>query len=333
LIVRIRTIHIALLLLLPCGLRAQTAVAEALAWPPPPDPARILYTRSISGDRDIEGERSFLGKVWDFIVGAEQQRRVMVQPLAVAVDAAGNLYVSDPGARCVHVFHFADEKYTRITEGKAGSLVSPTGLAAAPDGGMYISDAERKTVTLYDGDGDPQLDISGMFARPTGLAVMGNRLFVVDTGNNAVFVFTLRGEFLYRFGSRGTDAGMFNFPVYLAARERLFVVDAMNFRVQILSDSGKAIGMFGRQGSSIGTFAHPKGIALDPDGHVYVTDTMHDIIQIFDQDGQLLLVVGGSGSAPGQFESPSGICIDGKGRIFVADALNKRIQQFQYVSR
>ena len=108
-IVRINTIHIALLLL-PCALHAQTAATEALAWPPSPDPARILYTRSISGDRDIEGERSFLGKVWDFIVGAEQQRRMLVQPLAVAVDVTGNLYVSDPGARCVHVFDFADEK-------------------------------------------------------------------------------------------------------------------------------------------------------------------------------------------------------------------------------
>jgi hypothetical protein len=80
-----------------------------------------------------------------------------------------------------------------------------------------------------------------------------------------------------------------------------------------------------------GYFAQPKGIALDPEGHLYVVDANFEAVQIFDTDGNLLLAFGHEGSGPGEFWLPTGIHIDPHGRIWVADSYNKRVQVFDYL--
>jgi DNA-binding beta-propeller fold protein YncE len=306
---------------------------QELVWPSPPDSARIRYLSSITSEKDIEGEPSFLKKVWNFIVGADKITHVLAQPVGVAVGPDGVLYVADPAARCVHVIDIEDEDYERISHAYSGALESPVGIVWANDELFFVSDSERRIVAAYDEDGDPLFTISDYFGRPTGLAVLDGKLYVVDTGMHKVLVFDLEGHILREFGSRGSEAGAFNFPVYITGDDDLYIVDALNFRVQVLRKDGTPVRHFGTQGSQAGKFAHPKGIALDSDGNVYVVDALFDAFQVFDQAGRLLLIVGGSGAGPGSFSNPAGICIDNANRIYVADALNHRIQVFQYLGK
>jgi DNA-binding beta-propeller fold protein YncE len=80
-----------------------------------------------------------------------------------------------------------------------------------------------------------------------------------------------------------------------------------------------------------GYFAQPKGVAVDPDGHLYVIDSQFEAMQIFDDTGALLLNIGEQGSAPGEFWLPTGIFIDAHGRIWIADSFNHRVQVFDYL--
>jgi DNA-binding beta-propeller fold protein YncE len=321
-------------------LLACVAVAEmwaqeappALVWPGPPQEPRIRFLQHISGPADIGVERSFLRKIFDWVIGTDDDASsAMVKPLGVTVDRGGQLYVTDPGAGCVHIFDRANKEYSRLTTSGEDQLRSPVGVAVADDGTIYVTDSERREVVVYDADGDERQVIRGVFQRPTGVVIHNGKLYVVDTLANRVLVFDLQGKFLFDFGRRGAGEGEFNFPVFLASSDRLVLVDAMNFRVQTLGDSGRALGSFGKAGDVQGTFANPKGIAVDRDGRIYVADALFDAFQIFDSTGALLLVVGASGKGDGEFSIPEGVCLDGENRVYIVDSLNRRVQMFQVI--
>ena len=81
----------------------------------------------------------------------------------------------------------------------------------------------------------------------------------------------------------------------------------MNYRVEIFDADGKFISQFGRHCDGCGCFAHPKGIAVDSDGHIWVADPMLDLLQAFNREGQLLAFIGGHGDLLGQFSSLVGV--------------------------
>ena len=107
----------------------------------------------------------------------------------------------------------------------------------------------------------------------------------------------------------------------------------MNFRVQLLNSNLTPLRSIGMVGRGPGAFASPKGVAFDPDGHLFVVDGLFENVQVFARDGALLLAVASGGQGFGQLTLPTGICIDSAGRIALADAGNSRIQILRYESR
>lgn len=156
-------------------------------------------------------------------------------------------------------------------------------------------------------------------------------VYVADAGRHTIHVFDAVGEPLKEMGLRGTGPGRFNFPTHLCMDEagQLYVSDTLNYRIQVFGPDDRFVRMFGQQGDRPGNFAHPCGIAADRAGNVYVTDRQFENIQIFDAQGRILMALGQEGSGPGEFWLPAGLFIDGHERIYVADSFNKRIQIFE----
>jgi DNA-binding beta-propeller fold protein YncE len=308
----------------------QSSVSE-LVWPPPPQKARIKHLRTISNLNEVASEKGFFSRVLSFLFGGTETRHGFVQPVGITVSSSGVIYIADPGANCVHILNLDEKEYNVISETKIGKLKSPVGLASSSNGYLYISDSERKEILVLDDDLSLQFVIRNNFVRPTGIHIIDGKLYVIDTGQNKIFVFDLSGNYISEFGKRGSGDGEFNYPVQLCARNSIYIVDALNFRIQMCDAAGKFTGKFGAIGNSAGSFANPKSIALDSEGHVYVTDALMDNFQIFDNNGQLLLVVGTKGSGDGEFMSPSGIAIDSNDTIYIVDSLNKRLQIFRYM--
>jgi DNA-binding beta-propeller fold protein YncE len=303
-----------------------------LVWPPTPQKARIKFVQTISSLKDVSSEPGFLSRIFGWLFGSEEATRWLVQPVAVAVSKDGELYISDPGAKCIHVLDLKNKKHHFISETKYGNLISPVGLAFSLDKKIFISDSERGEVIVLDEYGDALFRIKNRLVRPTGITIAAGKLYVIDTAQHKILVFDLNGNFLFEFGRRGSGQGEFNYPVHLTAfGSNLYGVDAMNYRIQIFDLDGKFISTFGDVGNAAGTFAHPKSASIDSDGNIYVTDALMDVFQIFNKDGKLLLVVGSKGIADGEFMSPSGITVDSSDNIYVADALNRRIQIFRYL--
>jgi DNA-binding beta-propeller fold protein YncE len=306
---------------------------EMLVWPQPPERPRIRYIGSISTEADLEKQISWTQGLGDLLFG-QKKMGVLVAPYAVAMDRHDRLFVTDTTGGVVHAFNLNTRAYKQFTDIPDNMKLSkPVGLAIVDDW-IYVVDSALREVCVFDGKGK----FRGRFGserliRPSGIAYYPEQdeLYVSDTGGHVVNVFNKSGDFIRTIGSRGIEAGQFNFPthIWVDRSGKLYVSDTLNYRVQVFSSQGQFLNMFGEHGDYPGNFAHPCGIATDGFGNIYVTDRQFENVQIFNRQGQILMAFGQEGSQAGQFWLPAGIFIDSRNRIYVADTFNKRIQIFE----
>ena len=305
--------------------------SASLVWPQPPERARIKHLQTIASMESFQPQKGFFAKVFGFLFGKEHQAGWLVQPVGIAVSRDNVIFVCDPGARGVHILNIGKKEYDFLGGTKLGLFHSPVGCAIDTEGLLYVTDSDVGDIVVLNNDYDPVLHITSHLQRPTGIQVIGGRIYVTDTGRHTVVVFDQKGNFLFEFGHRGAGVGEFNYPTQLQVRDSIAVLDALNYRIQKFDLSGKFGSTFGDLGNVAGRFAAPKSIAFDSDGNYYVDDALMDNIQIFDKSGQLLLIVGRRGNRDGEFMSPSGMFIDTQDKIYLVDVLNKRLQIFQYM--
>ncbi len=326
-----RTALFSLALLMAC---TQAFGGTGPSWPPS-EPARVRFTGSFSGPKELGIARTgILEFLRALLFGKEDQR--LVRPYGVAVRPDGKLIcVTDPGLRAVHVFDLGSGASSLIRGPRGQELATPIAAALDAAGRLYVADSGRAVVVAFDLSGRQRYVIQGL-KRPTGLAVWKDRLYVADTLAHKVLVYRTdaRGATLvFRFGSRGTAPGQFNFPVDLCVdgHGRLLVNDTLNFRVQVFDLQGNPTGSIGSAGDSTGHFQRSKGIGADSDGNLYVVDALASTVQIFDLGARFLMNFGGPGAGDGEFWLPSGLAFDASDRLYVADTYNRRVQTFQYV--
>jgi sugar lactone lactonase YvrE len=184
---------------------------------------------------------------------------------------------------------------------------------------------------------------TGEFKSNYGVCVNDNNdVYVADTSNNRIQMFTKDGAFVTSWGpSSGVVHGHANGQLYLpyaiaaSADGTVFVADTYNERIQQFSVSGTYVTSWGKAASATGTgpgeFCTAVGIAADRAGFVYVADQYNHRVQKFSSNGtyvSALGTVGVSGTAAGVFYRPYGVCVDLTGNIFVSDLGNNRIQKF-----
>ena len=241
-----------------------------------------------------------------FRVGAENPG-MLLRPIGIDVDGAGNLYVADATAKAIMVYD-RDGKFLRV------AVVAKIG--------------------------EPPL-----FSRLTSVTVdkKGERLYVVDIGGtdpatgpefHRIRVFDAgTGVHLFDIGGRGSLPGQLNLPrdVAIGKNNELYVVDSGNFRVQVFDAEGKYLRAFGKIGKQLGDFSRPKEIAIDKEGNVYVIDTLFGNFQIFNSQGELLLYIGSRSAAdgPALYQLLAGIAVDEDGRIYVVDQLYRKVEIFR----
>lgn len=231
-------------------------------------------------------------------VGDEEGEGQLIKPVGIDIDAAGQLYVADIGAKAIMVYG-RDRKFLRRIGGE-----------------KWFSRLSSVTVD------------------PAGKKVYGVDIGGVSSDQHRVRVFNaVTGQHLMDIGRRGNGPGEFNLPRDLAIGldGRLYVVDGGNFRVLVFDRDGKYLQSFGSVGKQYGQFARPKEVATDPEGNVYVVDAAFGNFQVFNPDGELLMFVGDRSErdGPAKYMLPSGIAVDEDGRIYVVDQWFRKIDIYR----
>ena len=207
-------------------------------------------------------------------------------PEGVAFDNDNHLYVAD----CVNnrVQKFTINGVYLLQFGSEGSgnkkLKQPKGLTVR-NSKVNISDCRNKCISVFQTDSVFLHTIgSGQLGSPHDVAVNGNnQLLVVDYCHNCIYTFTLDGDYVGKFSTRGSGTGQLSSPYSVAVDLYGFILVANtgNHRVSIFDKDGNYINCFGSEGSAIGQFQHPYGIAVHANGNIYVSDHGNKRIQIF----------------------------------------------------
>jgi tripartite motif-containing protein 71 len=118
----------------------------------------------------------------------------LTEPSQLYITRNDQVLVSDQGAGCIRIYDY----YGNFLFDIGGDVLSiPKGLAANREGIIFVADAGESRVVVFDSAGRMVAKIGapgdklGAFQNPSDVALVENRLFVLDTDNNRVQVFTI----------------------------------------------------------------------------------------------------------------------------------------------
>ncbi len=247
-------------------------------------------------------------------------------PNAVALDAAGNMYISDGGVYCSgpggNTVRKVDPNGTITTVAGTGEpgfsgdggpatkaqLDFPAGVAVDGDGNLYISDENNLRIRKVDKDGII-----------TTFAGTGKEGYSGDGGPATSS--QLRDTGGIAFDDRGN--------LYLADYTSVRKIDRSG-TITTVAGTGKA-GFSGDGGPATEAKVIAYHITLDASGKIYFTDTENNRVRMVDRDGIIHTVAGsgktgysgdGGPATKATFEAPWGIAVDGEGNLFIADHQN-----------
>lgn len=246
-------------------------------------------------------------------------------PSALALDGAGNLYVSD-------------------SENQTIRKITPAGIVTTVAGSVG-------NIGSIDGTGS-----AARFAEPQGVTAddAGNA-YVADTFNNTIrkinpdrVVTTMAGVPAGEDGGAVDGTGItarFQVPsgVAVDTARNAYVADTWNHTIRKITPFGEVTtlaGLAGFSGSDDGTgsgarFNIPEGVAVDTVGNVYIADTQNDTIRKITPEGIVSTLAGLAGSfgyadgigSAARFDHPKALAMDNAGSVYVADTGNDVIRK------
>jgi sugar lactone lactonase YvrE len=249
-------------------------------------------------------------------------------PFGVAVDAAGNLYISD-----------AENHRIRRVDAATGNISTIAGTGS----GRYTGDGgQAAAATLY---------------RPYGLAfdVNGN-LFVADSTNNVIRRIAPDGVITTVAGNnRGAYAGdggpatsaSLNSPYGIAfdSAGAMYIADRSNHRIRKVAPDGTISTYLGVGSSSFrgdggpaaqAGISEPYAVAVDSAGNLYVADNGNRRIRKAAPNGGTVSTIAGNGNlSPVADGGPAnatpttahGVAVDSVGNVYIADGQNNRLRK------
>ena len=218
-------------------------------------------------------------------------------------------------------------------------FLQPSDVEVGKDHRIYVLDGVNNQVKVFDEKG-PFLfsfgsrgQAKGQFESPLGLSIDSTgRVFVADTGNRRVQLFSAEGKAQSEFSITLKDAQHLCDPVDLALdekRNRIYVVDNENHKVLLYTlDKFSFLESWGKEGDGRQEFRYPFFIAAGKDGTVLIVDVLNTRVQAWDPKGRAVSTIGEWGVDVSQFYRPKGVCVDKDNRVFASDSYLGAIQVF-----
>lgn len=177
-------------------------------------------------------------------------------------------------------------------------LNGPAAIAIDPRGRVYVADLGNHRVLVLSQKQGRVVDIIQSGKRqglnsPQDLALANGLLYVADTLNHEIDIYSREGRFRSSFGAQGFNYDDLNGPTSLAVGESgdLFVIDKGNASIKVFNHTGVLLDVY--DGARLGGIPNfnPAYLALGPDGILYVADRLGGRLAVLTQRGLLLDVI------------------------------------------
>lgn len=264
-------------------------------------PGEFVYPRAVAYSEttdsyfvvDRAGRVQHLDSRGSFIGGWQMPRFERGKPVGLTVGPDGNLWVPDTHYSRVIVFDPLGNvvrEFGEFGEGP-GQFILPTDVAFDPDGRVYVSEyGGNDRVQVFDRRGNVVGVIGRIgrgeeeLARPQSIVILDDELFIADSCNHRISVWSLDGRHLRNLGRVGSGPGEFRFPygIDVDREGKLVVCEFGNNRVQRIDPrDGTSLGTWGRPGRAPGELVTPWAVAVDQSGRVVAVDGGNNRLQVF----------------------------------------------------
>ena len=232
----------------------------------------------------------------------------------IAVNAIGNIAVTDNCKNCVYIF---DKNGTCLRKiGVKGQFKDPFRVTYLNDDEILIADKGNSRIQ--------QINIqTGTVVKTLGKAGAGEfccpfdvcldkerRIFVTEYLIGGIQVVSRERQTISIFGNIGSEK--LNTPrSCLPYKNNFFVSDSGNQCIKAFDRSGVFLHKFGKEGNQDGQFENPNGLLIDSFNNLLVCDQLNNRVQQFSLDGRF------TGKSITYLPNPCRIAATPDGRILV----------------
>jgi sugar lactone lactonase YvrE len=239
------------------------------------------------------------------------------QPNSVAVDAAGNVYISDQGDNTIKEWH--------ATTGQVTTLVSlgqnaPGPLAVDAAGNLYITVPGANAVEKWTAATGRLTSLVSLGQNsPIGVALdRWGTLYIAVAGpqdtNNSIAKWNASTGQVTTLVSLGSIQP---FGLAMDAAGNFYFADANNGGA--IYEWNAATGLHTLVSSGLN---HPFGLAVDGSGNVYIAESLNNAVKEWHATtGQVTTLV-----SSGLF-IPGGVAVDGVGNVYIADTYHGALKE------
>jgi DNA-binding beta-propeller fold protein YncE len=262
-------------------------------------PGQFNKPRSLALDRDdnlfvvdMTGRVQKFSADGKFLLSWQMPQTDLGKPKGMCRDAAGNIVVLEPHYQ--RITHFTPGGTIVAQWGthgtNAGELTLPRAVAVDTKGRVIVSEYTLvDRVQKFSPFGKQILMTWGIpglrpgeFNRAEGLCTdAADRIYVADSCNHRIQVFSPDGELVAIYGRPGRGLGEMSYPYDIAVDHegRQYVCEFGNSRIQVFDSANRPLEIVGRPGAAPGEFANPWSIAFDSKGNLFVADSQNHRVQ------------------------------------------------------
>jgi sugar lactone lactonase YvrE len=211
-------------------------------------------------------------------------------------------------------------------------LVSPSGVGAAPDGSVWVTQSVGKRISQFTSEGEylgrfkTWVDeANGLYHYPGDLSIDAEGdIYLVDPGNDLLLKFDPAGNNIWVWGEKEKKQGKVRglWTCAAAADGSVFVGDYITKKIFQVDSDGTLLNTWGATGSQAGRFQDIEKVCVGPDGSLYVLDATLNRIQRFGPDGTLITKWGGQGTSKMKFRQAYCMAVSPEGFVYVMDYKN-----------
>ena len=281
---------------------------------------------------DKAGRPSFGG------VGAQPGQ--FFQPVDVERDSDGNLYIIDSKTKRLQKFDKDGNVLASVdVRTDPGEQSEPWGLAIGPNGQVVVADTFGWKIRLFDKNLKPGITFGrppdttkapgpfDLFGPRDAIVDDAGNIWVTDTGNDRIQVFTATGEFLRTIGGAGSGPDQFDEPVGMSRADdgTVFVADMFNRRVVMLNADGSYRSHFSVDGWGGQEVVDKPYLRALANGAIAVSLPALNQVRVYSRDGGLVSSV----TAPEEpLNRPYGIVQTADGKLWIAEGGSARLRLF-----